>query len=132
MQEEFQRPAPSKNHFFLSWRPSLGGKSGRERSILNHSLRLNHLREAVAVKGYSLVFVGLFAASIHADTSIRCGKWVLESGVGTSNYMVLKKCGEPTFRDSDRWVYDKGSRKSIKILYFHGGKLDFIREENRN
>ncbi|QBQ55911.1 DUF2845 domain-containing protein [Nitrosococcus wardiae] len=83
------------------------------------------------MKGYSLIFAGLFATSIHAGTSVRCGKWILESGVGTSNYTVLRKCGEPTFKDSNRWIYDTDSRKLIKILHFHGGKLEFIRDEIR-
>lgn len=84
------------------------------------------------MKWYSLVFVGLFGTNIHADTSIRCGKWVIEGGVETSNYTVLKKCGEPTFKDRNRWIYDKNSRKIIKILYFHEGKLEFIRDEIQN
>jgi hypothetical protein len=88
------------------------------------------------MKQYGIIivtFIGLFAASIvFSGTSVRCGKWIVESGVGLSNYAVLKKCGEPTFRDGNRWIYNESSRKFTKILVFHEGKLEFIREESRN
>lgn len=48
-----------------------------------------------------LLLLGLIAVapSVTADPGFRCGNDLLQAGVGTSRYLVLKKCGEPTYRD---------------------------------
>ncbi len=51
--------------------------------------------------------------------SMRCGRHIINSGGlhGPGKYEVLKKCGEPTARSSDTWVYDKpGSVKRVVVF----------------
>jgi hypothetical protein len=51
--------------------------------------------------------------------SMRCGTHIISSGgrPGPGKYEVLKKCGEPTMRSGDTWVYDKpGSAKYVVVF----------------
>ena len=51
--------------------------------------------------------------------SMRCGTHLISSGgrPGPGKYEVLKKCGEPTIRSGDTWVYDKpGSAKYVVVF----------------
>ena len=73
---------------------------------------------------FSLISIGA-----RADPAVRCGNDLLESGLGTSRYLVLQKCGEPTFRDGNRWIYDRGE-SFLRILVFKdNGELSFIKDE---
>ncbi|MBT8443773.1 MAG: DUF2845 domain-containing protein [Gammaproteobacteria bacterium] len=46
-----------------------------------------------------------------ASGSMRCGTHIISAGgrTGTGMYEVLKKCGEPTERFGNTWVYKRGS-----------------------
>ena len=60
--------------------------------------------------------------------STRCGSHIISSGQrqGTDKYEVLKKCGEPTTRAGNTWVYEK-SRGVKTIMVFDAlGKLSSI------
>jgi hypothetical protein len=51
--------------------------------------------------------------------STRCGSHVISSGQrqGTDKYEVLKKCGEPTTRAGNIWIYKKsGGRKTVMVF----------------
>ncbi len=50
-----------------------------------------------------------------ATGSMRCGTHIISAGSrsGTTMYEVLKKCGEPTERYGNTWVYAKGSSKRV-------------------
>jgi hypothetical protein len=51
--------------------------------------------------------------------SMRCGTHLISSGGrhGPGKYEVLKKCGEPTIRSGDTWIYDKpGSAKYVVVF----------------
>ncbi len=50
-----------------------------------------------------------------ASGSMRCGTHIISSGSrsGTGMYEVLKKCGEPTERYGNTWIYVKGSSKRV-------------------
>lgn len=57
--------------------------------------------------------------------SIRCGSHIIQDGMrdAPGKYEVLKKCGAPTERLSDTWIYDKPGRP-IRVLRFGpDGKL---------
>jgi hypothetical protein len=41
---------------------------------------------------------------------------------------VLKKCGEPTFRQGNTWVYDTGRGSSRVLRFNRGGFLASIQE----
>jgi len=71
---------------------------------------------------YSLVgcaVLGLIVAMPASAASMRCGSHIIQDGLRNApgKYEVLKKCGEPTQRLSDTWIYDKPG-KSIRVLRF--------------
>ncbi len=57
--------------------------------------------------------------------SMRCGTHIISSGQGSSpgQYEVLKRCGEPTFRQGNTWIYEMSSSVSRKIRFDHNGKI---------
>jgi hypothetical protein len=50
-----------------------------------------------------------------------CGDGFVQ--IGDSEVDVLSKCGEPTFREGDRWTYDRGPGKFLEILNFGEGNI---------
>ncbi len=58
-----------------------------------------------------------------------CGKKLVNPG--DSKFDVLQKCGEPTYKDANRWIYQQGTGKFNKILIFEGDKVGFIKEDDR-
>jgi hypothetical protein len=88
-----------------------------------------------------LMGLGVMAISIAAFAE-RCPNGLINEGI--TKYEVLMKCGEPTFTDErteervtktgegshtrytveiEEWTYNFGSRKFLRILTFHSGKL---------
>lgn len=69
----------------------------------------------------------LTAASIEPAFagSMRCGTHIISSGQNDSPgmYEVLKRCGEPTFRQGNTWVYEKSSSVSKKIRFDINGNI---------
>ena len=57
--------------------------------------------------------------------SLRCGTHVISSGQSNSpgQYEVLKRCGEPTFRQGDTWIYEKSSSVSRQIRFDRNGNI---------
>jgi hypothetical protein len=57
--------------------------------------------------------------------SMRCGTHIISSGQSNSpgQYEVLKRCGEPTFRQGDTWVYEKSSSVARKIRFDSNGNI---------
>ena len=45
--------------------------------------------------------------------SMKCGVHIIDEGgrTGPGMYEILKKCGEPTFREGRTWVYEKGNKR---------------------
>jgi len=68
-----------------------------------------------------LLFVVAVAALVAAPFegvlagSMRCGVHLIQDAgrTGPGKYEVLKKCGEPSFRDGNTWVYEKSSKKHV-------------------
>ena len=56
--------------------------------------------------------------------SMRCGAHIIQDGgrSGPGKYEVLKKCGEPAFRQGNTWVYDLGSNRR-KVFHFNDSGL---------
>ncbi len=60
-------------------------------------------------------------------TDLRCGQYIIQASNGAIDYEVLEKCGEPTVRYIDRWIYDRRSQDgTIITLRFAGGKVTSI------
>ena len=69
----------------------------------------------------------LVSATAVANTTMRCGKYVIQGGVGTTEYEVVAKCGPPAFVDEGRLIYPERRSRLLKVLVFHGGALNAIR-----
>lgn len=70
------------------------------------------------------IFAALLIAAVSiepafANGSIRCGTHIVTPGGrhGPGKYEVLKKCGEPTARQGDTWVYEQ-PRDGKRVLRF--------------
>lgn len=81
------------------------------------------------MKRYALILLAFCAANVGADPVVRCGNVLLQSGVGTSQYLVAQKCGEPTFRDGNRWIYDRGESFITILVFKENGELTFVEDE---
>ena len=60
--------------------------------------------------------------------SMRCGQHIISSGErhGTDKYEVLKKCGEPTIRAGNTWIYEKSHGAKTIVTFDDSGKVSRI------
>lgn len=84
-------------------------------------------RRMRAVK-YLIVALILWAPgpAVRADEVdvIQCGTYLIH--VGDQEYDVLRKCGEPTYREGDRWIYDKGPAEFPRVIQMDGGEVTYM------
>ena len=80
--------------------------------------------KVLAISGI-VVFGVLAAITVLAD-GMRCGNSLVE--IGDTEYEVIRKCGQPSYKNANQWIYDRGPGRFIKILNFGNGKLLFIDE----
>ncbi len=75
------------------------------------------------IVGFSM----LMFQSVYAG-SMRCGSHLISDGGrhGPGTYEVLKRCGEPTFRQGNTWVYEKG-KVSKEIIFNSRGSIRIIK-----
>jgi len=64
----------------------------------------------------------LFASQTAFAGSIRCGQRIISDGGrnGPGQYEVLKKCGEPTERIGNNWIYEKGQKRYVVVFKDNG------------
>jgi hypothetical protein len=57
--------------------------------------------------------------------SMRCGSHIISTGGlhGPGKYEVLKKCGQPTVRSGDTWIYDKPGGVKYVVVFDASGYL---------
>jgi hypothetical protein len=67
-------------------------------------------------KKLTLIITALFISIVMTESamargSMRCGTHIITSNPAgpSGKYEVLKRCGEPTQRYGDTWIYKKGS-----------------------
>ena len=67
-------------------------------------------------------------AAVEPALAMRCGTHVISAGQQNSpgQYEVLKRCGEPTERYGNTWIYKKGS-VSRELRFDGNGRLLDIR-----
>jgi hypothetical protein len=60
-----------------------------------------------------------------ATGSMRCGTHVITAGQRSAPFKheVLKKCGEPTSRNGNTWIYKKSSSVSRVVRFGGDGQL---------
>ena len=80
----------------------------------------------------SVALMWLSWQPLNAGT-IRCGGTIIaDSGrSGPGKYEVLRKCGEPAFRQGNTWVYDRGSGRRKVVRFNDSGLLLSIRDAGR-
>lgn len=70
---------------------------------------------------------GLVATDAALAGAIRCGNYLIEDSTRTApgKYEILKKCGQPTAKVGNAWVYDRGGSK--RVVHFNdSGRVDRI------
>ncbi len=74
------------------------------------------------IAGFSI----LVLQSVYAG-SITCGTHIISDGGrhGPGAYELLKRCGEPTFRRGNTWIYQKGN-KTYSIHFNDNGDITSI------
>ena len=73
------------------------------------------------------LFFTIFGATDIFAASMRCGTHILN--VGDMEQAVIKKCGPPTYVHGNRWYYDRGPGRFLKIVVIGNGRVLFIQEE---
>jgi len=70
----------------------------------------------------ALMYPGLASA-------MRCGTHIISYGQANSpgQYEVLKRCGEPTYRQGNTWIYEKSSSVTTQIRFDRDGRIVDIR-----
>ena len=63
-----------------------------------------------------------------AEGSMRCGTHIISASErnGPERYEVLKKCGEPTARSGNTWVYERSHGAKTVVVFDASGKLSRI------
>lgn len=63
-----------------------------------------------------------------ADGSMRCGSHIISAGErnGAGKYEVLKKCGEPTARSGNTWIYEKSGGTRRVVVFDPSGRVSRI------
>ncbi len=67
----------------------------------------------------SVILLSMLLMESALAGSMRCGTHLITTGGlhGPGKYEVLKKCGEPTVRSGDTWIYDKpGGAKRVVVF----------------
>jgi hypothetical protein len=73
---------------------------------------------------------GLLALKpVHAGTLV-CGNYMIQGSLRNpaTKYEILKKCGEPKYREGDTWVYERSG--TSMLVYFKNGQVASIRRGN--
>ncbi len=72
----------------------------------------------------------LLAGQALGGGTMRCGIHLIHAGGRHSpnKYEVLKKCGEPTFREGNTWTYDRARGSSRIIRFNRNGSVVNIQE----
>ena len=73
-------------------------------------------------------FLTLFMVESAFAGSIRCGSYLISDGgvYPPSTYEVLKKCGEPTYRQGNTWIYEFRSKSRKELRFNQSGILTKI------
>lgn len=85
-----------------------------------------HYKKTLSALTFTALLVA--AASSNADT-MKCGSHIIQDGQrsGPGKYEVLKKCGEPTERFGNTWIYDKPGMSRYALTFNSNGILNTIR-----
>ena len=73
----------------------------------------------------SVILLSMLLIQTALAGSMRCGSHIISTGGlhGPGKYEVLKKCGEPTVRSGDTWIYDKPGGVKYVVVFDAAGYL---------
>ena len=74
----------------------------------------------------SVLFLSTFM--LEPAFAMRCGTHIISDGQrhGTGKYEVLKKCGEPTARSGNTWIYEQHGGAKHVLVFDASGRLSRI------
>ena len=83
------------------------------------------LFRSVMIIALAVVFLFLMPEPAFASGSMRCGTHIVTAGQrhGPDKYEVLKKCGEPTEKYGNTWIYDKSGSPKYVVFFDQSGRL---------
>ena len=81
--------------------------------------------KSLVIGALTLVFLMLLPDAVYASGSMRCGTHLVTAGQrhGPGKYEVLKKCGEPTVRNGNTWIYERSGNKQDVVVFDASGRL---------
>ena len=83
------------------------------------------------IKTLLLTFIAGFSMlmfqSVYAG-SMKCGQHIISDGgrTGPGKYEVLKRCGEPAFQQGNTWVYERGEKRRVAVVFKDNGEISSI------
>ena len=80
---------------------------------------------SVVIVAMALIFLTLLPEPVYASGSMRCGTHLVTAGQrhGPGKYEVLKKCGEPTERNGNTWIYERPRNRQHIVRFDPSGRL---------
>ena len=99
--------------------------------------RLFYLSTLTVALLFALLVVVSTFAQARSVKSMRCGTEILR--LGASTFELIQKCGDPDLKEtierreetSERWTYNCGTGRFIKIITLRRGKVWRIEEGDR-
>ncbi len=78
----------------------------------------------------SIAAVGLVAVDAAVAGGMRCGSHIIQDGgrSGPGKYEVLKKCGQPTTKVGNTWIYERGGQKKKVVRFHDSGQISSIQD----
>jgi hypothetical protein len=73
---------------------------------------------------WTAVGVGLLMLQPAWADTLQCGTNLVN--VGDEVYTLLEKCGEPTLKDGDNWIYNQGPDSLVMVVQIAEGKVQSI------
>lgn len=85
------------------------------------------MMKRVSIWGTYVSVLLLFAIQTASAGSIQCGQSYIQDGERrpAGKYEVLKKCGEPTYRQGNVWIYERGGTTKT-ITFDDSGHVNSI------
>ena len=85
------------------------------------------IKKFISIIAASVVSIAMMESAM-ALGSMRCGTHIVSSdpSLPTGKYDVLKRCGEPTVRYGDAWIYERGSVKHTVTFSSNGRVKDIF------
>ncbi len=85
------------------------------------------MKAVCAIAAVALVFGSSVAWSSEA---FRCDGHIISDG--DSKIKLIEHCGQPTEKEGNKWIYDRGHQKFIIVVHFDDDVVSLIEEVPRD